>query len=143
MLLNKQVIKKIRKTICASTLALTMATVPVAASDIPIVIREARWNNIAMANLTIGFDANNIGYFGISVDGYRYCTGFDGQMCLYDENGKFLKSWAISDFDSPYDQERTYQCEDGKTYTVKFQGYAYGEGRLYDDIELSVTDTCE
>lgn len=143
-MLNKQVIKKIRKSICVGVLAANMTLIPVAANnDLSDVFREARWNNISSAALTIGFDANDIGYFGISVTGYKGCTGFDGQMCLYDENGKFLKSWAISDFDSPYDQERTYQCEDGKTYTVKFQGYAYGEGRLYDDIELSVTDTCE
>lgn len=142
-MLNKEVIKKIKKTVCASALALNMAVVPVAAAnDMSNMIREARWNNISAAVLTIGFDEDNMGYFGISLEEYRGCRGFDGQMCLYDGNGGFLKSWAISDFESPFDQERTYQCEEGKTYTVTFQGYAYGD-KPFDDITLSVTDTCE
>lgn len=127
----------------AVTLALGMTVLPIVASDSPMSRMEARWNNISTSTVSIGFDENNIGYFGISVTPYKGCRGFDGQMCLYDANGNFLKSWAISDFESPFDQERTYQCEDGKTYTVTFQGYAYGTGTMYDDIVLSVTDTCE
>lgn len=141
--MNKEIKKRMKTTMGAVVLALGMAVLPVAASDYPVAQMEARWNNISCAALTIGFDDNNVGYFGASVTGYTGCRGFEGQMCLYDENGNFLKSWAISDFESPFDQERTYQCEDGKTYTVTFQGYAYGTGTMYDDIVLSVTDTCE
>lgn len=130
-----------KMTMGAAALALGMAVLPVAASDYPTTRMEARWNNISCAALTIGFDENDLGYFSISVTGYTGCRGFEGQMCLYDGNGAFLKSWAISDFDSPFGQERTYQCEKGKSYTVKFQGYAYGTGS-YDDIILSVSDTC-
>lgn len=105
---------------------------------------EPRWNNIAVAALTIGFDANNVGHFLISLDHYSSCTGLSGQMRLLDESGNLLASWAIYDDVSPYGVERTYQCQKGRTYTLTFQGYAYGDGNtMFDDIELSVSDTCE
>ena len=116
---------------------------PIEAEEM-ITYRTARWNNIATATLTIGFDSNNIGYFGISVNPYYSCTGLSGQMRLLDENGNLLASWAVYDDVEPYAVERTYQCQEGRTYTLTFQGYAYGDGTTqFDDIVLSVSDTCE
>lgn len=108
------------------------------------VCSEPRWSNIAGATLTIGFDANNVGYFAITLSPYSSCTGLSGMMRLLDENGNSITSWAIYDDVSPYVVERSYQCEEGKTYTVTFQGYAYGNGSTqFDDINLSTSDTCD
>ena len=127
----------------AFCLVLKMITISVCAEDVAMCM-ESRWNNIAVANLSIGFDSNNMGYFSISLDYYPSCTGLSGQMRLYDENGTLLAGWAIYDDVSPYGVEKTYQCQSGKTYTVTFQGYAYGNGStMYDDINLSGTDTCD
>ena len=139
---------KIQKKIIGIMLMLSIIckvfVLPVNAAEHVVVYAEPRYNNIARATLSIGFDSNNVGYFGISVSPYASCTGISGQMRLLDENGNLLASWAISDEVSPYMAERTYQCEAGKTYTVTFQGYAYGDGTtIFDDIELSVSDTCE
>ena len=128
--------------LCA-LLAIKVFVLPVNAEDI-VTCAEARWNNIGTAGLSIGFDSNNVGYFSISVGAYASCTGISGQMRLYDENGNLLAGWAIYDDVSPYLVEHTYQCQEGKSYTVTFQGYAYGNGStMYDDINLSVTDTCD
>lgn len=117
---------------------------PVNAAERTVVYTEPRYNNIGIASLSIGFDANNLGYFGISITPYASCTGLSGQMRLYDENGNLLAGWAIYDDVEPYLVERTYQCQEGRTYTVTFQGYAYGNGStMYDDINLSVSDICE
>lgn len=139
---------KLQKRICRIILTIMLVInavfLPVsAANDVAMTSIEPRFNNIFSATLTIGFDANNIAYLGISVSPYSHCTGFDGIMRLYDANGNQLKSWSISDFSEPYSSEKTWQCEEGKTYTVTFQGYAYGTNSMYDDINLSVTDTCE
>lgn len=146
-LIRKEMIMKIRKKIVGMMLAIffafDMAIMPLQAEEI-VTCAEPRWNNIAGAVLTIGFDANNIGYFTISLNSYASCTGLSGQMRLYDENGNLLAGWAIYDDVEPYLVERTYQCQEGRTYTVTFQGYAYGNGStMYDDINLSVTDICE
>ena len=149
--MNAYIKKKVKRAAGAMLLALNMAVLPVCAENASTQIltgkidsMQARWNNIGAANLTIGFDKDDMGYFGISVTPYwDVFTGFEGQMVLYDENGGHLKSWTISDFERPYDQERTYQCEEGKTYTVRFQGYAYGNGTMFDEIDLSVSDKCE
>lgn len=138
---------KVQKMVLMILLAIFMifkvATMSVCAADATKYV-EARWNNIGTATLTIGFDSNNVGYFEISVNPYASCTGISGQMRLLDENGNLLASWAIYDDVSPYGVERTYQCQEGKTYTLTFQGYAYGDGNtMFDDIELSVSDTCE
>ena len=135
--------KRMIRFICTVLLAFNMIVVPVYASSNIATYTEPRWNNIAMATLTIGFDSNNVAYLGMSVTPYSNCTGFDGMLRFYDSNGTQLKSWSISDFVEPYETEKTWQCEEGKTYTVTFQGYAYGTNSMYDDINLSVTDTCE
>lgn len=136
--------KKICKVLVAICLALNFTIVPVmAAEDIVCVSAEPRFNNIGSASLSMGFDNSYIGYFCISLAPYSHCTGLSGALNLYDENGNILAGWAITDYDEPYMVERTYQCEKGKTYTVRFQGYAYGEGTMFDDILLSVTDVCE
>jgi hypothetical protein len=137
-----------RKMIIGMCLVLTIIfnvfVLPVNAAEQVIVCAEPRYNNIARATLTIGFDANNVGHFCVSVTPYASCTGLSGQMRLLDENGNLLASWAIYDDVSPYIAERTYQCQEGRTYTVTFQGYAYGDGnKLFDDIEMSLSDTCD
>lgn len=149
--MNAYIKKKVKRAAGVMMLALNMAVLPVCAENTSTQIvtgqadsMQARWNNIASANLTIGFGADNMGYFSISLTPYRdICTGLDGQMILYDENGGHLKSWTVSDFESPYGVEHSYQCEKGKTYTVRFQGYAYGNGTMFDEIDLSVSDKCE
>ena len=124
-------------------LVVNSAIFPVNAEEM-VTCAEPRWNNIGAAALNIGFDANNMGYFTISVAPYASCTGLSGQMRLLDENGNLLASWAIYDDVSPYGVEKTYQCQEGRTYTLTFQGYAYGDGTTqFDDIVLSVSDTCE
>ena len=135
--------KKVLVMLLAIFMSFEVATMSVSAADVSKYV-EARWNNIGTATLTIGFDKNDMGYFAISVNHYASCTGISGQMRLYDENGNLLAGWAIYDDVSPYLVERTYQCQEGRTYTVTFQGYAYGNGStMYDDINLSVTDICE
>lgn len=135
--------KKIFGVLLAVLLAANLVVLPVQAEEVAT-CAEPRWNNIAVAVLTIGFDSNNMGYFEISLDPYPSCTGLSGQMRLYDENGNLLAGWAIYDDVEPYGVERTYQCQKGRTYTLTFQGYAYGDGNtMFDDIELSVSDTCE
>lgn len=128
---------------CGVLLMLKTTLLPIAAGEMRT-YGEPRWNNIATATLSIGFDSNNTGYFEISVNPYASCTGLSGQMRLLDENGNLLASWAIYDDVSPYGVEKTYQCQEGRTYTLTFQGYAYGDGNtMFDDIVLSVSDTCE
>ena len=135
--------KRIMKVTCALLLALNLMTLSVCAASNVATCAEPRWNNIATAALTMGYNMSNVGYFGISVSPYANCTGFDGMMRLFDSDGNQLKSWSISDFEEPYMQERTWQCEYGKTYTVTFQGYAYGTNSMYDEINLSNTGTCK
>lgn len=135
--------KKIYKTIIAILLSVNLMVLPVIAADDTIVYVEPRFNNIAMATLSIGFDSNYVAYCELSLSPYSHCTGFDGMMRLFDSNGTQLKSWAISDYESPYCVEKTWQCEYGKTYTVTFQGYAYGTNSMYDEINLSLSDKCE
>lgn len=134
---------RICKIVLTIVLIINIMVMPVMAADGVGGYVEPRFNNIATVALTIGFDANNVAYCEVSLNPYSHCTGFDGMMRLYDSNGTQLKSWAVSDYVSPYGVEKTWQCEEGKTYTVTFQGYAYGTGSMYDEINLSVTDTCE
>lgn len=129
--------------ITAITLMFNSVIIPVKAEEL-VTCAEPRWNNIAMAALTIGFDSNDIGYFTVSLNPYPSCTGLSGMMRVLDENGNLLASWAIYDDVEPYIVEKTYQCQEGRTYTLTFQGYAYGDGTTqFDDIVLSVSDTCE
>ena len=122
--------KRIFKTLCAVLIAINMMILSVCALDNSATYVEPRWNNIAVATLTLGFDANNVAYCGFVLSPYSHCTGFDGMMRLLDSNGTLLKSWAVADYESPYAIEKTWQCEEGKTYTVTFQGYAYGTGSM-------------
>ena len=136
--------KKLCKTIFAVILVMNIVFIPVfAAENMVVASVEPRLNNISSATLSLGFDMNNVAYCGIGLSPYAHCTGFDGVMRFYDSNGNQLKSWSVYDHESPYGVENTWQCEEGKTYTVTFQGYAYGTNSMYDEINLSVTDTCE
>ena len=136
--------KKIYKTIIAMVLAINIGVLPIMAADNEAIASvQPRLNNIASATLSLGFDANYVAYLEIGLSPYAHCTGFDGMMRFLDADGNLLKSWAISDYTEPFGVEKTWQCEYGKTYTVTFQGYAYGNGTMYDEINLSVTDKCE
>ena len=136
--------RKIYMALLVGVLSFNIMVQPVLAAGNPVVMSvEPRLNNIASATLSLGFDSNNVAYCCISVSPYSHCTGFDGMMRLFDSDGNQLKSWAVYDHESPYGVENTWQCEEGKTYTVTFQGYAYGTNSTYDEINLSVTDTCE
>lgn len=135
--------KKIVVALLFVMILFNVCSMSVKAEDI-VTCAEPRWNNVATASLSIGFDSNNMGYFSISLNPYPSCTGLSGMMRLLDENGNLLASWAVFDDVEPYGVERTYQCQKGRTYTVTFQGYAYGDGTtMFDDIVLSVSDTCE
>ena len=135
--------KRMYKGVVALLLAINLMILPVLAAEESIANVEPRFNNIAAATLSIGFDSNYVAYCELSLNPYSNCTGFDGMMRLFDSNGTQLKSWAISDYESPYCVEKTWQCEYGKTYTVTFQGYAYGTNSMYDEINLSLSDKCE
>lgn len=135
--------KSILNTVLAIILALNIGVMPIVAADDAVATSvEPRLNNISAATLSLGFDTNNVAYCGIVLNPYSHCTGMDGMMRLFDENGTQLKSWAIYDHEEPYSVENTWQVEYGGTYTVTFQGYAYGSGTMYDEINLSVTGTC-
>ena len=138
---------KFKKRILGILVAVSMlfkgVVFPVCAEGM-VTCAEPRWNNIAAAVLTIGFDTNNVGYFSITLNSYTSCTGLSGQMRLLVESVNLLASWAIYDDVEPYAVERTYQCQEGRTYTLTFQGYAYGDGSTqFDDIQMSTSDTCE
>lgn len=134
--------KQILGLVLVCLIAFRTSFVTVCAEDI-VTCAEPRWNNIAMATLSIGFDANNVGYFEVSLAANPSCTGLSGQMRLLDENGNLLASWAIYDDVRPYGVEKTYQCQKGRTYTLTFQGYAYGDSTtMFDDIVMSATETC-
>ena len=135
--------KKICKTIVALLLAMNIMILPVFASNDFIKYAHARYNNIFSADLSLGFDMNNVAYCCISLSPYLYCTGLEGYMRLLDSNGNHVASWNLYDYTEPYMVEKTHQVEYGKTYTLTFQGYAYGEGTMFDDIVLSVTATCK
>lgn len=134
--------KKLLRIVAAVLLTINMMTVSVCAEDNIAAYVQARYNNVAAATLSMGFDTSNVGYFCITLNPYSHCTGLDGMMRLLDADGNLIKSWAVYDHESPYLVENTWQCEYGKTYTVTFQGYAYGAGTMYDDIVLSVTGSC-
>lgn len=135
---------KISKILLVAVLVMNMGIIPIAAAnDVVTASVEPRLNNIASATLSLGFDMKNVAYCEVGLSPYSHCTGFDGMMRLFDSAGNQLKSWSVSDYVEPYSIEKTWQCEYGKTYTVTFQGYAYGSGTMYDEINLSVTGTCE
>ncbi len=123
-------------------LAIKLMILPVMASSDISAFAEARYNNVVAASLSLGFDKNNVAYCSITLSPYAHCTGLEGYMRLLDSNGDHIASWNVYDYTEPYMIEKTHQVEYGKTYTLTFQGYAYGEGKLFDDIVLSVTATC-
>ena len=135
--------KKLCRMIAVALLAINMMVLPVLAADEVVTCVEPRYNNVFSATLALGFDSNHVAYCELSLNPYANCTGFDGIMRLYDSTGTQLKSWSISDYDSPYCVEKTWQCKYGETYTLSFQGYAYGTGSTYDDINLSLSDICD
>ena len=135
--------KKLLKAFVGILLAMNIMILPVFASNDIIRYAQARYNNIFSAVLTLGFDTNNVAYCNISLTPYENCTGLEGYMRLLDSNGNHVASWNLYDYTEPYMVEKTCQVEYGKTYTLTFQGYAYGEGTLFDDIVLSTTATCE
>ena len=118
-----------------------MAIQSVASNEI-ISYAEARYNNIFSADLSLAFDRNNVAYCSITLMPYANCTGLEGYMRLLDSNGRHVASWNLYDYTDPYMIEKTAQVQYGQTYTLTFQGYAYGTGQLFDDIVLSVTATC-
>lgn len=130
------------KVFVAIILAMNMMAIPAMASNEIISYAEARYNNIFAADLALAFDRNNVAYCNISLMPYANCTGLEGYMRLLDANGDHVASWNLYDYTEPFMVEKTCQVEYGKTYTLTFQGYAYGTGQLFDDIVLSVTSTC-
>lgn len=130
------------KILIAIMLAAKLMCLPVMASGNISAYAEARYNNVAAASLSLGFDKNNIAYCCITLTPYTICTGLEGYMRLLDENGNHVASWNLYDYTRPYMIEKTCQVEYGKTYTLTFQGYAYGEGTMFDDIVLSTSATC-
>ena len=134
---------KIIKVFVTILVVTKMLSLTVLASDNISAFVEARYNNVAAASLSLGFDKNNVAYCCITLTPYANCTGLEGYMRLLDANGNHVASWNLYDYTEPYMVEKTHQVEYGKTYTLTFQGYAYGEGQLFDDIVLSTTATCE
>ena len=135
--------KKFHKVVVSVLLAMNLMIMPVFASEGISRYVEARYNNIFSAELSLGFDTKSVAYCCISLTPYVNCTGLEGYMRLLDSEGNHIASWNLSDYTEPYMVEKTHQVEYGKTYILTFQGYAYGEGTLFDDIVLSTTATCE
>ena len=134
--------KKLYKILLAFVVVMNIMVVPISASNDIVRSAQARYNNIFAAELTLAFDKNNIAYCNISLMPYSNCTGLEGYMRLLDSNGRHVASWNLYDYTDPYMIEKTAQVQYGQTYTLTFQGYAYGTGQLFDDIVLSVTATC-
>ena len=134
--------KNFKKSILATLLAMLVLCMPVcAAGELEI---QPYFNNVSSAQLTIGFDMNNVVYCNLSLTPYAHGSGVSGMMKLFDSTGSCIALWAVSDYDSPFIVEHTYQGEYGETYTVTFEGYAYSNNQTAPDrLELSVTATCE
>lgn len=132
------------KKIIALVLAMMMSIMPVcAAGEMASRAVDPRFQHAASVNLSIGFDMNNVMHGTLLVTPYDSAAGVSGTMKLYDANGNTLAVWPVSDYNSPFMVENTYQCQYGKTYTLYFKGYVYGRNNTAaDPIELQVTDTC-
>ena len=132
---------KIHKTVLAVFMTLCMACTPVCAFN-GITI-QPYYNNVSSARLMIGFDMNNVVYCTLNLTPYTHGSGVSGMMKLFNSNGNCIAAWAVSDYNSPFIVENTYQGVYGETYTVTFEGYAYSNNQTAPDrLELSVTDTC-
>ncbi len=131
------------KKIVAVLLAMVMSVLPVCAADMSARAVDPRFQHAASVDLTISFDANNVVHGTLLVAPYNSAAGVSGTMKLYDANGNTLAVWPVSDYNSPFMVENTYQCQYGKTYTLYFKGYVYGRNNTAaDPIELQITDTC-
>lgn len=128
------------KVVVATLLAMIMMAIPVCAEE----AITPYFNNVGYAAVTIGFDTNNVVYCGLVLTPYSHCSGVSGLMRLYDSDDTCLKIWSVSDYDSPFGVENTYQGVYGEEYTVTFTGYAYSNnGTVADRLELSVSAVCE
>ena len=128
------------KTLVALILSISMMTISVCAEG----VITPYFNNVSRASVSIGFDTNNVVYCGLSLAPYSHCTGVSGLMRLYDSDDNCLKIWSVSDYESPFLVENTYQGVYGEEYTVTFTGYAYSNnGTAADRLELAVSAVCE
>ena len=94
------------KAIIAVLLAMVMVTMPVcAADDIGLGGIQPYYNNIASAQLTIGFDTNNVVYCTLIFDPYSHGSGVSGLMKLYDSSDTCLAIWSVSDYERPIAQQ--------------------------------------
>lgn len=137
--------KNIRNVLVAVMLIMVMAVIPVCAAEQDAVTYsvQPRFNNVASAVLTMGFDTNNVVYCALSVDTYAHGSGVSGIMKLFDSSGTCLAVWSVSDYERPVLVENTYQGVYGETYTCTFFGYAYSNNQTPpDELNMSVTDTC-
>lgn len=133
--------KSIMKTIVAVFMVMSLASMPVCAADSATI--QPYFSNISSAQLTIGFDTNNVVYCCLSLTPYSHGSGVSGVMKLYDSSNTCLAVWPVSDYERPFGVENTYQGVYGETYTATFEGYAYSNNQTAPDrLELSVTDTC-
>ena len=132
------------RTVIAVLLAMSLSSMPIcAAESVATYGLQPRFNNISSAQLTIGFDTNNVVYCTLFVDPYNHGSGVSGLMKLFDSSGTCLEIWSVSDYDSPFIAENTYQGVYGETYTLTFAGYAYSNNQTAPDrLDMSVTDTC-
>lgn len=134
--------KIIFKTILPVFMTLFMVSMPVNAANGMTI--QPYYNNVSSAQLIIGFDMNNVVYCTLSLTEYPHGSGVSGIMKLFNSNGTCIAAWSVSDYDSPYAVEHTYQGVYGETYTVTFEGYAYSNNQTAPDrLELSVTARCE
>ena len=135
---------KLLKTIISLFMIMSMMTVPVSAARGDGMGIQPYYNNVSSAQICITFDMNNVVYCGLSLTPYTHGSGVSGMMKLFNSNGTCIAAWAVSDYDSPFIVENTYQGVYGETYTVTFEGYAYSNNQTAPDrLELSVTARCE
>ena len=140
---NMKRIKQVTKTIFVTVMVMCMTMTRVYAADQMAYSVQPRYNNVASAALTIGFDTNNVVYCCITVNQYSHGTGVSGIMKLFDSAGKCLAVWSVSDYEDPIGTENTYQGVYGETYTCTFFGYAYSNNQTPpDELDMSVTGTC-
>lgn len=135
---------KLFKTIISIFMVMSMMAVPVSAARGDDMVIQPYYSNISSAQIYITFDMSNVVYCGLSLTEYAHGSGVSGIMKLFNSNGNCIAAWSVSDYESPYAVENTYQGVYGETYTVTFEGYAYSNNQTAPDrLELSVTARCE
>lgn len=139
--------KRFLKTVTVLILLLSMSVMPVTAAyggGTGSVIRPMS-NYISTASVSIAFDSNYKAYCSLVVTGKDGISGVSGLMKLFEgdsTDGTCLEVWSVSDYVQPIGAEFTYQCEQGKTYTVQFVGYCYGKtGLTPDRMDMTSTAT--